>query len=96
MKSKKFPLWLVFNRANNKGKYTFLFKHGDDMRQDMLTLQLLKAMDEIWQSKGLDLQLKPYSVVATGIGSGGEVSDPLSVPPFYYNNDFNFHDNQIK
>eukprot|EP00808_Paulinella_micropora_P010125 g65302.t1 len=59
MKSKKCPLWLVFNRADGEGKVTFLFKSGDDLRQDILTLQLLKVFDNIWKANGLDLHLKP-------------------------------------
>ena len=47
-------------------KFPVLFKAGDDLRQDQLTLQLLSIMDSIWKSNGLDLQLAPYACVATG------------------------------
>jgi phosphatidylinositol-4,5-bisphosphate 3-kinase len=33
----------------------------------MLTLQLLKIMDDVWLRKGLDLGLTPYRVIATGV-----------------------------
>ena len=47
-------------------QFPVLFKAGDDLRQDQLTLQLLSIMDSIWKSNGLDLQLAPYACVATG------------------------------
>jgi phosphatidylinositol-4,5-bisphosphate 3-kinase len=40
MDSKKLPLWLVFKNADPNGKTkSVIFKSGDDLRQDMLTLQ---------------------------------------------------------
>lgn len=74
MSSKKVPLWLVFqnaDRSDAKPVYV-LFKSGDDLRQDILTLQLLRTMDDIWLSKGLDLRLTPYRVVSTGVNHLGE------------------------
>ena len=29
-----------------------IFKNGDDLRQDMLTLQVIKIMDHIWHMEG--------------------------------------------
>ena len=43
-----------------------MFKAGDDLKQDMLTLQLLNIMDNIWLNEGLDLRLSTYEVIATG------------------------------
>lgn len=39
---------------------------GDDLRQDLLTLQMLGIMDKIWKAEGLDLCLTPYKCIATG------------------------------
>ena len=47
-------------------KFPVLFKAGDDLRQDQLTLQLLSIMDSIWKENGLNLELAPYACVATG------------------------------
>jgi phosphatidylinositol-4,5-bisphosphate 3-kinase len=42
-----------------------IFKNGDDIRQDLLTLQLIKIMDKIWLDAGMDFRMKPYKVIAT-------------------------------
>ena len=57
MDSKKLPLWLVFENADPLGDdYYVMFKSGDDLRQDVLTLQMIRIMDRLWQSEGLDLK----------------------------------------
>jgi phosphatidylinositol-4,5-bisphosphate 3-kinase len=42
-----------------------IFKCGDDLRQDLLTLQLIKIMDKIWLDFGMDFRMKPYRVIST-------------------------------
>lgn len=71
MSSKKLPLWLVFQNADKSGAPIYImFKAGDDLRQDLLTLQMLRIMDNMWKATGLDLHLIPYGCVATGDGVG--------------------------
>ena len=71
MDSKKLPLWLVFKNADPLGSSIYIiFKAGDDLRQDLLTLQMLELMDNVWKTSGLDLHLIPYGCVATGEGVG--------------------------
>ena len=71
MDSAKAPLWLVFENADTNGDSIWLiFKSGDDLRQDLLTLQMLGIMDKIWKKEGLDLCLTPYKCIATGNGMG--------------------------
>lgn len=67
MDSKKLPLWLVFENAEKRGApVRVIFKAGDDLRQDVLTLQMLRIMDKLWKEEGLDLRLNAYGCVATG------------------------------
>ncbi|KAL5015314.1 hypothetical protein ScPMuIL_009584 [Solemya velum] len=69
--SKKRPLWLVWNNPDPLADtwfstYKIMFKNGDDLRQDMLTLQVIRIMDSIWKNEGLDLRMVPYNCLATG------------------------------
>ncbi|MGH0177806.1 UNVERIFIED_CONTAM: hypothetical protein FKN15_075766 [Acipenser sinensis] len=41
-----------------------------DLRQDMLTLQILRLMDMLWKEANLDLRIVPYGCLATGDKSG--------------------------
>eukprot|EP01094_Clydonella_sp_ATCC50884_P017221 TRINITY_DN2958_c0_g2_i1.p1 TRINITY_DN2958_c0_g2~~TRINITY_DN2958_c0_g2_i1.p1 ORF type:complete len:1042 (-),score=355.45 TRINITY_DN2958_c0_g2_i1:555-3641(-) len=67
MDSAKAPLWLVFENADPHGDTIWLiFKSGDDLRQDLLTLQMLGIMDKLWKKEGLDLSLTPYRCIANG------------------------------
>lgn len=70
MASKKKPLWLQFKRADPttlcKDPIGIIFKDGDDLRQDMLILQILLIMESIWETESLDLCLLPYGCISTG------------------------------
>eukprot|EP00037_Helgoeca_nana_P032940 m.416038 g.416038 ORF g.416038 m.416038 type:complete len:1031 (+) comp29813_c0_seq1:105-3197(+) len=66
MDSKKLPLWLVFENAKTGDDIHIIFKAGDDLRQDMLTLQLIRVMDDMWLEQGLDLKMSAYECVSTG------------------------------
>ncbi|XP_028810489.1 phosphatidylinositol 4,5-bisphosphate 3-kinase catalytic subunit gamma isoform [Denticeps clupeoides] len=70
MASKKKPLWLQFKPADpttlSSDTIGIIFKDGDDLRQDMLILQILLIMESIWEAESLDLSLLPYGCISTG------------------------------
>ncbi|CAH1990801.1 unnamed protein product [Acanthoscelides obtectus] len=65
MDSKMRPLWIVFENSDTYGDDVYIiFKNGDDLRQDMLTLQMIKIMDRLWKREGLDLRMNPYGCIS--------------------------------
>lgn len=72
MDSKMKPLWVMYNNeeAGSDGSVGIIFKNGDDLRQDMLTLQMIQLMDVLWKQEGLDLRMTPYGCLSTGDRTG--------------------------
>ncbi|XP_062843396.1 phosphatidylinositol 4,5-bisphosphate 3-kinase catalytic subunit beta isoform [Trichomycterus rosablanca] len=71
MDSKMKPLWIVYhNKLLTGDTLEIIFKNGDDLRQDMLTLQILRLMDMMWKEANLDLRIVPYGCLATGDRTG--------------------------
>lgn len=42
-----------------------LYKVGDDLRQDTITMQMINIMDKLWLKEGLDLKLITFRCIAT-------------------------------
>jgi len=70
--SARAPLWLAFENADKMAKepVCVLFKATDDLRQDMLALQVLKIMNDRWEREYLDMRISQYKCVALGPAIG--------------------------
>lgn len=68
-KSALMPSKLTFLTTDST-EYVAIFKHGDDLRQDQLILQMITLMDKLLQKENLDLKLTPYRVLATSSKHG--------------------------
>ncbi|XP_071972761.1 phosphatidylinositol 4-phosphate 3-kinase C2 domain-containing subunit alpha [Engystomops pustulosus] len=47
-----------------------MFKVGEDLRQDMLALQMIKIMDKLWLQEGLDMRMVIFKCLSTGTDRG--------------------------
>lgn len=65
------PLKLAFQNVDPLGEnIRVIFKCGDDLRQDMLTLQMIRIMSKIWVQEGLDMRMVIFRCFSTGRGKG--------------------------
>ncbi|CAL8086645.1 unnamed protein product [Orchesella dallaii] len=68
-KSSQMPCRLTFLTTSGE-PYIAIFKHGDDLRQDQLILQMITLMDKLLRKENLDLKLTPYRVLSTSTTHG--------------------------
>lgn len=70
--SSKKPLILSFKPADPfcNDNIKMMIKVNDDLRQDMITMQILNVMHQLWEKEGLNMRMKTYSVLATGDNEG--------------------------
>ncbi|KAL0224749.1 hypothetical protein RCL1_002661 [Eukaryota sp. TZLM3-RCL] len=67
MDTKKCPLWLTFHNSDaSESEVSIIFKKEDDMRQDVLVLQLFNLFDRLWRANGLLLEMSLYKAIGCG------------------------------
>eukprot|EP00667_Euglena_gracilis_P005115 EG_transcript_5144 len=49
---------------------SYIVKAGDDMRQEVLAMQLIRAFHAIWREAGLPVFIRPYEVIAISNDTG--------------------------
>uniref|UniRef100_A0A183BMI9 Phosphatidylinositol-4-phosphate 3-kinase n=1 Tax=Globodera pallida TaxID=36090 RepID=A0A183BMI9_GLOPA len=62
------PIKLIIN--GKRGQFGIIYKAGDDLRQDSVVLQLVRAMNDIWLSEQLDLRMVLFRCMPTGSKKG--------------------------
>ena len=59
-----------FKMFNSLSIISFIVKAKDDLRQEVMTMQLIKKYDEIFRSENIPLKLHPYEIIITSNSSG--------------------------
>ncbi|XP_075694338.1 phosphatidylinositol 4-phosphate 3-kinase C2 domain-containing subunit alpha isoform X2 [Rhinoderma darwinii] len=65
------PLKVAMANTDPRGEeINSMFKVGEDLRQDMLALQMIKIMDKLWLQEGLDMRMVIFKCLSTGRDRG--------------------------
>ena len=64
------PLYIRLETRDERGYIDFMFKAGDDLRQDQLVMQVIKLCDDLLKRENVDLELVTYRCLATALQDG--------------------------
>ena len=59
-----------FQKFETYSVKAFIAKANDDLRQEVMTMQLIKEFDKIFKTAGIPLTLRPYEILVTSSSSG--------------------------
>eukprot|EP01038_Epipyxis_sp_PR26KG_P011216 gene11216-15050_t len=59
-----------FGHLKGWGVKSFIVKSGDDLRKEVVAMQLIEYCQNIFKQEGLDIFLRPYQILSTGYNSG--------------------------
>jgi len=69
--SNAFPIKISMkNLEVEQNNFNILYKIGDDLRQDSLTMQLIRVIESMWLAEGLNLRIVTYKCLPTGQNQG--------------------------
>jgi phosphatidylinositol 4-kinase len=60
----------AFGHLSGWSVRSFIVKSGDDLRKEVVAMQLIEFFRNIFLSEGLDISLRPYRILSTGHMSG--------------------------
>ena len=70
----KFPVMVFFDSVNEstreQSRSAYIFKVGDDVRQDVLALQIIEILSRAFKRVGLESFLYPYGTLPNGYETG--------------------------
>ncbi len=64
------PTKFTWRADASHGEVSFIYKKGDDLRQDQLVMQIFVLMDRLLKKEHLDLQITTYGILPTSLDDG--------------------------
>jgi phosphatidylinositol 3-kinase len=64
------PTKFTWRADSGHDEVSFIYKKGDDLRQDQLVMQIFALMDRLLKKEHLDLQITTYGILPTSLDDG--------------------------